>query len=961
MAPAIESPSSAMLSPQRNVTFAVNYEVATVEHYWSKTPSRERGKKPESAPVAAGTGATLNNATTNSGRSTGSSFRSSDASCITTTSVNNQDNNNPSDKSIESDQIPTCPLPEESTKEQMVATDADSSNSVTDNPGKNMEKSDSKGIGIGSSDDGEASTRSAVSAGSSHSCKENKIATAQATETKATSTECKTVEIQSPIQRRSTRELKKRQVPMERTRVRYDMELVPAVKRNRVFLDKFPLWASPKPTVEDNARMFQIQQQSVAKQQMDRQQKLLQSMDPSQLKQPPEASTYHPKEPMHVSGQQNGVPPGPTQHKHPLAMSPADIENASVPPTSHDSPELIDDEVVISPFAEDTSVIWVPKQRSEWEDCVMEMTAVCTSASLRRSRGKTFTAAKPFHAPLSKEYIRDRVDIDDPLNGYQIRHKSGGWLQGFILWTNFTTWTHYFKWDSSHAMSGIPTMSSSSAIVDTDGSLAAELESMPRAGDPFEGGVVFQAVAEISLVGGLGCGEYMLRMALEDIRSRRSYKFVVLQATDASKTFYERFGFVRVGAICRYERRDKVDPAKPGVRPDTPIMGYRHWTHPNESDTSLQKHGGPSYMMCLRLPDDDESMSIPTPFLDEMMKLEVPEKPIIHTLGGGSTPHPNKARRGSLDSSASVASTDGQPARRKPSRFRRGSNNNTPETSANTLPQSFDQSSPPVLPVLRGTSFTTSPASNVANAPGDIVPAEASADLKRAAQVSAVERSSKKRRVSVSDNPTDAQEFSNSGRKPPRDRSDLRSTPSRASASNTVFTAQAKKTPARQQSKSNETASSKKKASAKRSTPRRNSGQLEKVAATPATTQASASKAEKTPEHGRSGPMKQKVKSYPRDRVHFYNKVVRPKKGKKTENFFVLHYDETKQTIRIIPMEARGVLSGKRAGRPRFQAVMTNFDREAKTVRCADYDIVRAFMVMKTPVVASEAWDILDA
>ena len=107
--------------------------------------------------------------------------------------------------------------------------------------------------------------------------------------------------------------------------------------------------------------------------------------------------------------------------------------------------------------------------------------------------------------------------------------------------------------------------------------------------------------------------------------------------------------------------------------------------------------------------------------------------------------------------------------------------------------------------------------------------------------------------------------------------------------------------------------------------------------------------------------MKQKVKSYPRDRVHFYNKVVRPKKGKKSENYFVLHYDEPKSTIRVIPMEARGVLSGKRAGRPRFQVVMSGFPRNAKTVACADYDIVKAFMVMKTPVVASEAWDVLDA
>ena len=118
---------------------------------------------------------------------------------------------------------------------------------------------------------------------------------------------------------------------------------------------------------------------------------------------------------------------------------------------------------------------------------------------------------------------------------------------------------------------------------------------------------------------------------------------------------------------------------------------------------------------------------------------------------------------------------------------------------------------------------------------------------------------------------------------------------------------------------------------------------------------------ERSPDSGRTGLMKQKVKSYPRDRVHFYNKVVRPKKGKNSENYFVLNYDEAKNTIRIIPMEPRGLLSGKRAGRPRFQVVMNNYPRNAKTVSCDSYDIVKAFMVMKTPVVASEAWDVLDA
>jgi hypothetical protein len=73
-------------------------------------------------------------------------------------------------------------------------------------------------------------------------------------------------------------------------------------------------------------------------------------------------------------------------------------------------------------------VVWIPSKRNQWDDSVSEMTAVCTSASLRKHDS---TKQQPILPPLSRDYIRDRIDIGDPLNG--------GWLQGFYLWTTFTT------------------------------------------------------------------------------------------------------------------------------------------------------------------------------------------------------------------------------------------------------------------------------------------------------------------------------------------------------------------------------------------------------------------------------------------------------------------------------------------------------------------------------------------
>jgi hypothetical protein len=295
----------------------------------------------------------------------------------------------------------------------------------------------------------------------------------------------------------------------------------------------------------------------------------------------------------------------------------------------------------------DSSVIWIPTKRQEWEDCLSEMTAVCTSAALRRHVASPNSTTKPFFAPLSSDYIRDRIDIDDPLEGYQIRHKTGGWLQGFILWTNFTTWTHYFKWDSLHVMSGIPLSGApdnKAHAMDMNGSLSAKLEAQPRAGDPLSSGVVFPTIAEIGLLGGIGCGEYLLRMALDDIKSRGQYKYVVMQATDQSRTFYERFGFVRVGAVCRYGSRETGS----GQTNDSDIVGYRHWTYANERN--LDNHGGPSYMMALHLPstdhDDDEGAACSQcanevqkqRVIDQLKAVAVEEKPKVTHLGAALTP-----------------------------------------------------------------------------------------------------------------------------------------------------------------------------------------------------------------------------------------------------------------------------------------------------------------------------------
>lgn len=620
--------------------------------------------------------------------------------------------------------------------------------------------------------------------------------------------------------RRSTREKQQRVVTMTPAKVRYDMDSVPLVDRPKMsFWEDVKVWP------------------------------------PRVLKDPPSPV---------ISSTSKVIParaPN-TVSKHPTPVPPANPPNPNSPLPN--------------------SVLWKPAERKDWEDSVGEMTAVCTSAALRKHSGPAWK----FAPPLSKEYIRDRIDIDDPLRGYQIRHATGGWLQGFCLWTNFTTWTHHFNWDSLHPASGIE---SCVHVKDADGSLAKELQNLPRSGSPTDAGIVFEQIAEIALLGGLGCGELMLRMALEDILAHQSqYKYVVLQATNGSRAFYERFGFRRVGATCRYSTdsatativtpamnnenavapsnthaalvdsddstsQQSTAPANPSDSiKANPIQGYRHWTHHNESQHSLDLHGGPSYMMCLRLPEEPvEGLNL----LERLQEAFVAEKPRVQPIGGGTTPTSKRKlkRQSSVENFAST---------------------------------------PPLAPTL------SSDAANMENM-----------------------GSSKRRKVSM-------------------DRLDLGESASLAHYGLGKGAGSSRKTTTKSRSRPVEAS----------------------LQAAIETTDLQ-SRPQALPTKGiqridRANLIKQKVKSYPRDRVHFYNKVVKPVGKKNGPYFFCLHYDERSKMVTLCPLEPRGMLSGKRAGRPRYQCALHNTSDNWITAPSSLYQAVPAFMVMKTPLICQEAWDI---
>ena len=216
------------------------------------------------------------------------------------------------------------------------------------------------------------------------------------------------------------------------------------------------------------------------------------------------------------------------------------------------------------------------RDRDHFKEAMAEMVLLCTEAMRRTS------ASRCSSKPLSVEYIADRLDVDDPCFGYLVRSQEG-MLQGFITVTTFTNWQRTFRWDSLHELAFYYDDSDSEdeqdiingptkqRKVDRDGSLARELERSVRMGDPYNEGIVWPRIAEISLLGALGCGRKLLQLVIEQLEFQKAttcanYDYVALQATDNSIPFYESIGFVRVGAVTLQTSEKAEDSSSSSTR-----------------------------------------------------------------------------------------------------------------------------------------------------------------------------------------------------------------------------------------------------------------------------------------------------------------------------------------------------------------------------------------------------------
>jgi hypothetical protein len=194
------------------------------------------------------------------------------------------------------------------------------------------------------------------------------------------------------------------------------------------------------------------------------------------------------------------------------------------------------------------------RDREHFQTCMAEMLLLGKEAVRRRRHlpsVKTDSGAKP----LSLEYLADRLDIDDPCFGFLVRTQEcpppaddnsndnanvnwkQGMLQGFVTVTTFTNWQATLTWDSLHkeAYKFDPPALTKQRLTgerkwDSTGELAKEMQATVRCGDVWNEGIVWPRIAEISLLGGLGCGRVraLLQYCQLYIYSTHTYIYIYI-------------------------------------------------------------------------------------------------------------------------------------------------------------------------------------------------------------------------------------------------------------------------------------------------------------------------------------------------------------------------------------------------------------------------------------------------
>eukprot|EP00397_Hematodinium_sp_SG-2012_P005189 GEMP01005207.1.p1 GENE.GEMP01005207.1~~GEMP01005207.1.p1 ORF type:complete len:1122 (+),score=207.51 GEMP01005207.1:229-3594(+) len=205
-------------------------------------------------------------------------------------------------------------------------------------------------------------------------------------------------------------------------------------------------------------------------------------------------------------------------------------------PGNQPLPDLIYDITKVPAAAED-SIIFRTKSRDVWTALVPEMSILSAEAGWRNLH---LLSKRDLHTydskPLRMDYIYDRMTCDDPIDGWQVRCRHSGQLQGFLTYTNFVTYQPMvFHGDPPDLISKL---------------------NISHRQNSYWFGCVWPEVVELVLLGALGCGTLLMEEFLDSLVNT-DVKFIIIHATVHARRYYEKLGFTRVKACARYDVKNR--------------------------------------------------------------------------------------------------------------------------------------------------------------------------------------------------------------------------------------------------------------------------------------------------------------------------------------------------------------------------------------------------------------------
>lgn len=199
-------------------------------------------------------------------------------------------------------------------------------------------------------------------------------------------------------------------------------------------------------------------------------------------------------------------------------------------------PDLLYDVTDVVPASED-SLLFRTTCRETWKSIVPEMSMMSAEAGWRNRHKLAKNDLHTYDSkPLRMDYIYDRVSCDDPVNGWQIRCRQTGHLQGFITYTKFMTYQPMIFHD------GPP-------------DLVRSLNRCHRE-NSYWFGSAWTEIVELVLLGALGCGTVLMEEFIKSLINT-NVKYVIIHATVHAQKYYEKLGFQRVKASARYDVKNK--------------------------------------------------------------------------------------------------------------------------------------------------------------------------------------------------------------------------------------------------------------------------------------------------------------------------------------------------------------------------------------------------------------------